>query len=133
MAQEPCGQDDGLPTDTGCDGHLAETTSGSEQNHGSGEVQPGDSGDKTVVRTVTPRSAYKKIGPDLVSKVAAEYAKYLEKPTPTTRKSYLTWRLRVHLRCNGFLKAQLEAVNESFNLGLNDDEAGPLMWEYEKG
>ena len=85
------------------------------------------------MRTVSPRTSYKKIGADLVSKVAAEYTKYLDKPNPVTRKNYLTWRLRVHLRCNTFMKAELEAVNESFNLGLNDGEAGPLMWEYEKG
>ena len=66
MAQEPCGPNDGLPTDTGCDGHLAKTAAGSEQNHGAGEVQPVDSGDKTFVRTVSPRASYKKIGADLV-------------------------------------------------------------------
>lgn len=77
--------------------------------------------------------SYQKIGPDLVQKVAQTYQKYLESPTPANRKTYLTWRLRVHLRANTFLRRHLEIVNENFNLGLNDEEAGPLMWEYERG
>jgi hypothetical protein len=31
-----------------------------------------------------------------------------------------------------FLRRQLEIVNEHFHLGLNDDEAGPLMWDFEE-
>jgi hypothetical protein len=28
------------------------------------------------------------------------------------------------------MQRPLEIVNEAFELGLNDEEAGPLMWEY---
>jgi hypothetical protein len=79
---------------------------------------------------MTPRACLKKIGPDLVQKVALQYQKYQESPSPKTRKDYLTWRLRIHLRCNVFMQRPLEIVNEAFELGLNDEEAGPLMWEY---
>ena len=82
------------------------------------------------MRVITPRACLKKIGPDLVQKVATEYEKYQASPTPKTRKSYLTWRLRIHLRCNTFMSAELAVADEAFKLGLNDDEAGPLMWEY---
>lgn len=85
------------------------------------------------MRINTPKSAYKKIGPDLVQAVANTYEKWLESPTAANKKKYLTWRLRIHLRCNVFLRRQLEIVNEHFHLGLNDDEAGPLMWDYEEG
>jgi|694.fasta_scaffold58696_3 hypothetical protein len=81
----------------------------------------------------TPKSAYKRIGPDLVQAVANTYEKWLESPTAANRKKYLTWRLRIHLRCNVFLRQPLEIVNEHFHLGLNDEEAGPLMWDYEEG
>jgi hypothetical protein len=85
------------------------------------------------MRLNTPKSAYKKIGPDLVQAVANTYEKWLESPTPVNKKRYMTWRLRIHLRCNTFLRKQLEIVNEHFNLGLNDEEAGQLLWDIEEG
>ena len=85
------------------------------------------------MRKLTAPEAWKKIGPDLVQAVVSTYEKWQESPTAANKKRYLTWRLRIHLRCNTFLKEQLEIVNENFNLGLNDEEAGPLMWDYKEG
>lgn len=80
---------------------------------------------------ITPRSCFEKIGPELVRKVASEYQKFNESPTAKAKKDYLTWRLRIHLRCNTYLRNELEIVNEFFNLGLNDPDPGPLMWDYQ--
>ena len=85
------------------------------------------------MRTLTPADAWKKIGPDLVTLVRNAYNKYKEKPNPSTRKSYLTWRLRVHLRCNERMREELELVNQTYELGLYDEEAGPLYWDIERG
>lgn len=84
------------------------------------------------MRELTPEVAWKKIGPDLVTLVSNAYKKYQEKPNQSTRKSYLTWRLRVHLRCNDRMRKELEMVDEEYNLGLYDEEAGPLYWEVER-
>lgn len=83
------------------------------------------------MRITTPKASYNKIGPDLVQAVARTYEKWLEEPTPANKKKYLTWRLRIHLRCNSFMRPELEVVNEHFNLGLNDKDAGQLMWDFE--
>lgn len=83
------------------------------------------------MKVITPRACFNKIGPELVQKVATEYQKYNESPTAKARKDYLTWRLRIHLRCNPYMKAELEIANEHFNLGLNDSDPGPLMWDYQ--
>lgn len=83
------------------------------------------------MRINTPRACYKKIGPALVQAVANTYQSWQESPTATNKKKYLTWRLRIHLRCNTFLKSELEIANEHFHLGLNDEEAGQLMWDFE--
>ena len=82
---------------------------------------------------LTADLAWKKIGPDLVTKVRTSYEKYKQKPNASTRKTYLTWRLRVHLRCNQAMKDELELVDEAYNLGLYDEEAGPLYWEITRG
>ena len=82
---------------------------------------------------MSPRAAYKKIGPDLIQAVANTYLKYQEQPSPANKKRYLTWRLRIHLRCNQRMKAELISANEHFNLGLNDRDAGQLMWDFEEG
>lgn len=83
------------------------------------------------MRARTARDCFEKIGPQLVQAVANTYSQYLESPTEKNQRLYLTWRLRIHLRCNTFMRRDLEIVNEHFNLGLNDDEAGKLMWDYE--
>lgn len=85
------------------------------------------------MRALTPDVAWKKIGPDLVTLVKNAYDKYKEKPNPSTRKSYMTWRLRVHLRCNERMREELEMVNEAYGLGLYDEEAGPTYWDVERG
>ena len=86
-----------------------------------------------MTRTLSSRASYKKVGPDLVQKVAKTYQQFLDNPNSKTRNSYLIWRLRIHLRCNSYMKEELEVLNDNFQLGLNDEEAGPLMWEYERG
>lgn len=80
---------------------------------------------------ITPKYCFNKIGPELIQKVAKEYGKYSEAPTAKAKKDYLTWRLRIHLRCNAYMRTELEIVNEHFNLGLNDTDPGPLMWDYQ--
>lgn len=85
------------------------------------------------MRELTPADAWKKIGPDLVTLVKNAYEKYQEKPTASSRKSYLTWRLRVHLRCNERMREELELVNETYGLGLYDEEVGPTYWDIERG
>ena len=85
------------------------------------------------MRITTPKACYKVIGPDLVQAVANTYEKWLENPTPANKKKYLTWRLRIHLRCNTFLRKQLEVVKEHFHLGLNDEEVGQVMWDFHEG
>ncbi len=79
------------------------------------------------------KASYNKIGPNLVQAVANTYEKWVDSPTPANKKKYMTWRLRIHLRCNAFLRSELEIVNEHFNLGLYDEEAGQLMWDFEEG
>lgn len=85
------------------------------------------------MRSRTPKDCFEKIGPGLVQAVANSYAAYLEKPNKATRQKYLTWRLRIHLRCNKFLLSDLQMANEAFNLGLDDDEVGVVMWDFEEG
>lgn len=85
------------------------------------------------MRAKTADVAWKKIGPDLVTTVRNAYEKYKENPNPSTRKSYMTWRLRVHLRCNEKMREELELVDREYNLGLHDEEAGPTYWEVERG
>jgi hypothetical protein len=81
----------------------------------------------------TPKDCFEKIGPGLIQAVANSYTAYLKKPDETTRKKYLTWRLRIHLRCNKFLMSDLLTANEYFNLGLDDKDVGAVMWDYAEG
>jgi len=85
------------------------------------------------MRVISPKASHTKIGPDLVNKVASTYEKYVENPTQANRKAYMTWRLRIHLRCNQFMRAELEVVNDHFNLGLNDRDPGETFWDIEPG
>ena len=48
--------------------------------------------------------------------------------TPRNRREYLTWRLRLHLRFNNDPEF-LDELDETFNIGLRDDEVGKTLWE----
>ena len=69
-------------------------------------------------------------GSGLVAAVESCYTAWQAKPTERARKDYMLWRLRMHLKWNGNLEF-LEELNEAFNLGLKDEEPGPLYWEIE--
>ena len=71
-----------------------------------------------------------KIGIGIVTTVERYYAKYLETPNEANAKSYCLWRLRLHRRLKNDI-AQLTAINEARNLGLNDTSVGPTMWHCE--
>ena len=56
------------------------------------------------------------------------YTAYQTKDTPRNRREYLTWRLRLHLRFNNDPEF-LDELDETFNIGLRDDEVGKTLWE----
>ena len=71
------------------------------------------------------------VGIGIVETVRKYYQKYLEKPNAANAKAYCLWRLRLHRRwSNPDDRELLEKVNESRNLGLNDENPGPLCWGY---
>ena len=52
------------------------------------------------------------------------------KHTERNRREYMLWRLRIHLKHNSdpeFLKE----LNDTFNIGLHDEEVGPQYWDLE--
>jgi hypothetical protein len=69
-----------------------------------------------------------KAGAGLVSACESWYAQWKEKPTPRATREYMLWRLRLHLKWNGDPEF-LEELDETFNLGLHDDEPGETYWE----
>ena len=70
----------------------------------------------------------KRVGTELVQIVQKYYKAYCETPSPSTAKKYRVWRLRLHMRLNNNAEI-LNQINESQNLGLNDDAPGPLCWD----
>ena len=70
-------------------------------------------------------SVREKIGFAMVDALEGTYAKWREKPTPGNRKRYLQWRLRLRLRFNDRPEL-LELLNEEADIGLFDEEVGPL-------
>lgn len=82
---------------------------------------------------MTPALAWKRIGHDLVSTVQQAYQKYKENPNAANRKRYMVWRLRIHLKCNERYVKELTIVDDEYNLGLFDSDAGPLLWDIERG
>ena len=56
------------------------------------------------------------------------YAAYQTKKTDRNRREYMTWRLRLHLRFNNDPEF-LDELDETFAIGLRDDEVGKTMWE----
>lgn len=71
-------------------------------------------------------------GIGLVDAVANRYAAWLKTGSAKTRKEYMLWRLRLHLKHN-IDQEFLHELNEMFELGLNDDEVGPTYWDIEPG
>ena len=74
------------------------------------------------------KSAREKVGFALVEALENSYEKWLESKTPAARKRYLTWRLRLRLKFNHRIDI-LERLNEVANIGLYDEEVGPLYNE----
>ena len=74
------------------------------------------------------KSAREKVGFALVEALENSYEKWLELKTPAARKKYLTWRLRLRLKFNHRIDI-LERLNEEANIGLYDEEVGPLYNE----
>jgi hypothetical protein len=70
-----------------------------------------------------------KVGIGIVECVKSRYDTYLANPTPRNAKDYCLWRLRLHRRLNNDRK-QLEEVNEARQLGLYDENPGPLCFGY---
>ena len=69
-------------------------------------------------------------GIGLVNALENWYAAWLKKPTDRSRREYMLWRLRLHLKHNNdpvFLKE----LNDTFDIGLYDEEIGPPYWDIE--
>lgn len=71
------------------------------------------------------QTAREEVGFAMVEAIEKSYETWLEKKTPSARKRYLTWRLRLRLRFN-HRPELLERLNVEANIGLFDKEAGPL-------
>ena len=67
-------------------------------------------------------------GVGLVEALENWYAAYQTKKTDRNRREYMTWRLRIHLKFNGSPEF-LEELDETFNIGLHDEEVGKTLWE----
>jgi hypothetical protein len=70
-----------------------------------------------------------KVGIGIVECVKTRYDTYLANPTPRNAKDYCLWRLRLHRRLNNN-RDQLEEINEARQLGLYDENPGPLCFDY---
>ena len=68
-----------------------------------------------------------KVGIGIVATVERQYQKYLAQPSETNAKSYCLWRLRLHRRLKND-NILLEAINETRNLGLYDENPGKTCW-----
>lgn len=71
-----------------------------------------------------------KAGVGMINALENWYSQYKTKATVRNKREYLTWRLRLHLRHNGD-PAFLEQLDETFNIGLHDEEIGATMWDIE--
>ena len=67
-------------------------------------------------------------GTNLIGAVESYYAAWQKKPTEANQKEYMLWRLRLHLKWNSNPEF-LEELDETFNLGLKDEEVGNLYWD----
>ena len=69
-----------------------------------------------------------KAGVGLIDAMESWYKVWQTKQTPRSKREYLTWRLRLHLRHNGDPDF-LDELDAFFNIGLRDEEIGELMWD----
>ena len=67
-------------------------------------------------------------GIGLVSALENWYAAWQTKHTDRNRREYMLWRLRLHLKHNSD-PAFLEELNDTFEIGLFDEEIGELYWD----
>ena len=69
-------------------------------------------------------------GIGLISALENWYAAWQTKHTDRNRREYMLWRLRLHLKHNSDPKF-LEELNDTFEIGLVDEEIGELYWNLE--
>jgi len=67
-------------------------------------------------------------GTGLIDALESWYKALKEKPTDRKRREYLLWRLRIHLKFNSDPEF-LEELDDVFEIGLFDEEAGPTYWK----
>lgn len=67
-------------------------------------------------------------GSGLIGALESWYSSWQTKHTDRARREYLTWRLRLHLKHNSDPEF-LEELNDTFNIGLYDEEIGELYWD----
>lgn len=67
-------------------------------------------------------------GIGMVEALESWYRAWLKKPTNQNQREYMTWRLRLHLKWNGEPEF-LEELDETFDLGLRNEEIGKTFWE----
>ena len=71
-----------------------------------------------------------KVGVGMVEVVKSKYEEYLERPNKKNALEYCKWRLRLHRKLNNN-RERLEEVNTARNLGLYDENPGPLCFDLE--
>ena len=69
-------------------------------------------------------------GIGLISALENWYAAWQTKHTDRNRREYMLWRLRLHLKHNSDPQF-LEELNDTFEIGLFDEEVGELYWSLE--
>ena len=67
-------------------------------------------------------------GSGLIGALESYYEAWQTKPTERNKREYMLWRLRIHLKWNSNPEF-LEELNETFNIGLYDEEVGELYWK----
>lgn len=69
-------------------------------------------------------------GVGLIDALENWYSAWQTKHTDRNRRQYLTWRLRLHLKHNADIEF-LQELDETFNIGLTDEEVGKTLWDLE--
>ena len=67
-------------------------------------------------------------GIGIIDALESWYKAWQTKHTNRNQREYMLWRLRLHLKHNSdpeFLKE----LNDTFNIGLHDEEIGPSYWD----
>ena len=71
------------------------------------------------------------VGESTIDALEGSYRKWQEKKSDGNRRRYLTWRLRLRLRFN-HKKEMLEKLNQHTDIGILDEEVGPLYDNVER-